>query len=105
LGVGAERSRASIVLASVVLAGVSVSIAGPVAFVAFVAAPIARQLASSSTALVASALIGAILVVTADLIGRLVVAPNELPVGVLTGVVGAPYLLWLLTRMSRISSL
>ncbi len=105
LGVGAERSRASIVLASVVLAGVSVSIAGPVAFVAFVAAPIARQLASSSTALVASALVGAILVVTADLIGRLVVAPNELPVGVLTAVVGAPYLLWLLTRMSRISGL
>lgn len=105
LGIGAERSRASIVLASVVLAGVSVSIAGPVAFVAFVAAPIARQLAASSTALVASALVGAILVVTADMIGRLVLAPNELPVGVLTGVVGAPYLLWLLTRMSRISSL
>lgn len=103
LGAGAERSRASIVLASVVLAGISVSIAGPVAFVAFVAAPIARQLASSSTALVASVLVGAVLVVSADLIGRLIVAPSEIPVGVLTAFVGAPYLLWLLTRMGRVS--
>ncbi len=103
LGAGAERSRAAIVLASVILAGVATSVAGPVAFVAFVSAPIARQLASSSTALFASALIGAILVITADLIGRLAFAPSELPVGVLTAVVGAPYLLWLLTRLGRVS--
>ena len=103
LGAGPERSRASIVFASVVLAGISVSVAGPVAFVAFVAAPIARQISSSSTALVASAIVGAVLVVSADLIGRLIVAPSEIPVGVLTAFVGAPYLLWLLTRMGRVS--
>ena len=102
LGAGAERSRATIVLASVVLAGAATSVAGPVAFVAFVAAPIARQLASSSTALAASALIGAILVVSADLIGRLAFAPSEMPAGVLTAVVGAPYLLWLLTRFGSV---
>lgn len=104
LGAGAERSRAAIVLAGVVLAGGATSVAGPVAFVAFVSAPIARQLSSSSTALVASALVGAVLVTTADLAGRVAFGPNELPVGVLTGVLGAPYLLWLLTRSGSMSS-
>ncbi len=104
LGAGAERSRAWIVLAGVVLAGGATAIAGPVAFVAFVSAPIARQLARSSTALVASALVGAILVTSADLAGRIVFDPNELPVGVLTGILGAPYLLWLLTRLGSISA-
>jgi iron complex transport system permease protein len=104
LGAGAERSRLVIVLAGVILAGGATAVAGPIAFVAFVSAPIARQLASSSTALVASALVGAILVVGADLAARLVFEPNELPVGVLTGVLGAPYLLLLLTRLGSVRS-
>jgi iron complex transport system permease protein len=103
LGAGAERSRLSIVVAGVVLAGGATAVAGPVAFVAFVSAPIARQLARSSTALATSALVGATLVAGADLVGRVAFAPNELPVGVLTGVLGAPYLLWLLTRVGSIS--
>lgn len=96
-------SITAVVVAGVVLAGGATAVAGPIAFVAFVAAPIARQLARSSTALLASALVGAILVTTADLLGRVAFEPSELPVGVLTGVLGAPYLLWLLTRLGSIS--
>jgi iron complex transport system permease protein len=54
---------------------------------------------------VPTALVGALLVVSADLVARRVFAPTELPVGVATAVVGAPYLLWLLTREIRVGAM
>ncbi|MGQ0615968.1 MAG: FecCD family ABC transporter permease [Acidimicrobiia bacterium] len=105
LGVRVERSRAALVVAGVGLAAVATASAGPVAFVALVAPQIARRLTrSSGPDLVVSALAGAALVVLADLLARRAFAPTELPVGVVTGVVGAPYLLWLLARANRIGS-
>jgi iron complex transport system permease protein len=70
----------------------------PVAFVAFVAAPIARRLVGAPLTIVPAALTGALLLLASDLVGRRMFAPTELPVGVVTGLVGAPYLLWLLAR-------
>ena len=49
-----------------------------------------------------AALVGALLVLLSDLVARRLFAPTELPVGVVTGVVGAPYLLWLLARSNRV---
>jgi iron complex transport system permease protein len=102
LGVPVERSRAALVVVAVALAAVATASAGPVAFVAFVSAPIARRLVGTSLTLVPAALTGALVMLLSDLVGRRMFAPSELPVGVVTGIVGAPYLLWLLTRANRI---
>ena len=83
-----------------------VAAAGPVGFVAFVAGPIARRMTHSPGAsVVPAAFVGALVSVTADLGARRLLAPTELPVGVMTAAVGAPYLLWLLTRQARTGAL
>ncbi|HEU4841184.1 MAG TPA: iron chelate uptake ABC transporter family permease subunit [Ilumatobacteraceae bacterium] len=102
LGVAVERSRLLLVIVGVALAALATAAAGPVVFVAFVSAPIARRLTGSPLAVGSSALVGALLVLLSDLVARRAFAPTELPVGVVTGVVGAPYLLWLLARSNRV---
>jgi iron complex transport system permease protein len=90
------------VVVGVALAAAATAAAGPIVFVAFVAPAIARQLLRSpGTALVASGLTGAVLVLAADVLARRLTIGTELPVGVVTGVLGAPYLLLLLARANR----
>ena len=102
LGVPLERTRGALVLVAVALAAVATASAGPVAFVAFVAAPVARRLVRAPLAVVPAALTGALLLLVADLVARRAFAPAELPAGIVTGAVGAPYLLWLLARANRV---
>lgn len=102
LGVGVERYRRYLIVAGVALAAVATASAGPVAFVAFVAPPIARRLTRSSLTLIPAALVGGLLLLVSDLVARRAFAPTELPVGIITGIVGAPYLLWLLARANRV---
>ncbi len=103
IGVRVERTRLVVVVVAVALAAVAVSVAGPIAFVAFVAAPTARRLVGrGSLALVSSALIGALVLVVSDIVAQFAVPGVVFPVGVVTGIVGAPYLLWLLVRTNRI---
>jgi iron complex transport system permease protein len=105
LGVGVERSKIGLILVAVALAAVATAAAGPIAFVAFVSGPIARRMTrSSGLSFVPTALVGALVVLVADLVGRRLFAPTELPVGVITGVIGAPYLLWLLARSNKVGS-
>lgn len=102
LGVPVERARLGLLFVAVALVGVGTAAAGPIAYVAFVSPPIARRIvAASGLALVPSALVGALLVVAADLVGQHVFA-TELPVGIITGAVGGVYLLWLVARANRI---
>ncbi|NJC65446.1 iron chelate uptake ABC transporter family permease subunit [Planosporangium flavigriseum] len=102
LGVPVGRSRGALLLAAVGLTAVAAASAGPIGFVALAAPQIARRLAGTAgVPLVTSGLVGAALVVTGDLVARTAFAPIELPVGVVTGAVGAPYLLWLLARTNR----
>ena len=103
LGVRVESSRRTLIAVAVALAAVATAAAGPVAFVALVAPQIARRLVPPGSAtLVSAALLAALLVLASDLVARRAFAPTELPVGVVTGIVGAPYLLWLLARANRI---
>lgn len=102
LGLRPEVTRALIVLVGVGLAALATAAAGPVAFVAFVSPAIARRLVRSPMTLLPSALLGGLLVSVADLIGRAGAVGVPLPVGVVTGVIGAPYLIWLLARANRI---
>lgn len=105
LGARVEGIRAALLLTGVALAAVGTAAAGPIGFVALVSPQIARRLVGErSLALMPAAACGAVVVVTADLVGRRVFAPTELPVGVITAVVGAPYLLYLLARANKIGS-
>ncbi len=106
LGIHVGRAKLALVVVGVGLAALGVAAAGPVAFVAFVSAPIARRLTSSPSAcIVPAAFVGALVTVVADLAARRLLAPTELPVGIMTAAIGAPYLLWLLTRQARTGAL
>lgn len=103
LGVHVVRTRLALLIAATCLAAVATASAGLVAFVALAAPQIAKRLTGrAEIPLVASALTGAVLLVGADLAGRTVFSPTEIPVGVVTGVIGAPYLMWLLARGNRV---
>lgn len=104
LGVRLPLAQAAVVLLAVVAVAVAVAAAGPVPFVALVVPQIAVRLTGGSRPpSLASALLGAVLVVGADLVARTAL-PHALPVGILTAVLGAPYLLWLLVRGRRSST-
>lgn len=104
LGAGVEKFRRYLLLVAVALSALATASAGPVAFVAFVAPPIARRLTNSSLTLVPAALAGALLLLVSDLMARRAFAPTELSVGIITGLIGAPYLLWLLARANKVGS-
>ncbi|WP_405667568.1 iron chelate uptake ABC transporter family permease subunit [Streptomyces sp. NBC_01166] len=98
LGVRFSRVRAVLLLCAVLLAAAAVSAAGPVPFVALVAPQIAMRLARCPTPpLVASGLVGALLLIGADLAARSAL-PVTLPVGVVTAAIGGPFLVYLLVR-------
>ncbi|MGW1373488.1 FecCD family ABC transporter permease [Streptomyces sp. NPDC002446] len=101
LGVDLRRLRAAALALAVALAGIAVGVGGPIAFVAL-AAPVLAQRLSGPTRVpvLGSALTGAALIAAADALGR-VAAPVELPVGVVTSVLGGPFLLWVLFRSDR----
>ncbi|GAA2734464.1 iron chelate uptake ABC transporter family permease subunit [Pedococcus aerophilus] len=104
---GSSPRRTDLLLGlAVLLVSVAVAAAGPVSFAGFLAGPIARALNAGRTSLLAAALTGAALVTGADYIGAYLVADTNLPVGVVTGALGAPFLLWLLAtgRTSRSTS-
>ena len=105
LGTRVEGVRSGLLLAGVALAAIAVASAGPIGFVALVAPQIARRLVGGGgAALLPSAAVGALLLVASDLVARRLLAPTELPVGIVTAVLGAPYLLLLLARANRIGS-
>lgn len=98
LGARPQRSRILLILCAVLLIAVATSLTGPISFVAFLAGPIALRLVRRDAALpLVSALLGAIIVLAGDAAGQHAF-PITLPVGVLTGAIGAPFLLWLLMR-------
>jgi len=98
---GMPRRRADVALVTaVLLVAVAVAAAGPLAFVAFLSGPVARTLDAGRTTVLGSALVGATLVVAGDYAADYLLPGGNYPVGVVTGAVGAPFLLWLLTRRS-----
>lgn len=100
LGLRVEWARGLLLIVSVALAAAAVAVAGTVGFVGLVAPHIARRLVGPSHEglLPVSAVLGGALVMLADLIGRAAVAPSELPVGIVTAMIGAPYFAYLLYR-------
>lgn len=100
LGVPLERTRLLVLVASAVLTAAAVSAVGVVGFVGLVAPHMARALVGARNARVlpVALLLGALLVSVADGIGRTVIAPAQIPVGIMTALLGAPYFVYLLWR-------
>lgn len=102
LGIGASRSRGLALLIGVALVALATAVTGPIAFVALVAPAIARRLVDDGgPALLPSAAFGAALTIAADVLGQYGLPNFTAPLGIVTGLIGAPYLLWLLARSER----
>ena len=97
LGLPVPATRIALVIVGVLLSSFTVAVAGPLAFVAFLAGPLARMIAGRPSFLLA-ALLGAVLVLAADVAGQNLFGRHEMPAGVITGALGAPFLLWMLVR-------
>ena len=100
LGVRLERTRLGVLALAAVLAAVSVVAIGAVGFVGLVAPHLARALVGSrhSRVIPVSMVLGAVLVCVADLLGRTLIAPAQVPAGLMIALIGAPYFVWLLRR-------
>jgi len=101
LGVNVNKTRIMLIISSVMMIAMATATTGPIAFVAFLAGPIANRVVGSGYSnIIPAGLVGVILVLAGDLIGQHAFEVRY-PVGVITGVLGAPYLLYLLVRMNR----
>lgn len=102
LGVAVERVRLIAVLAAVGMTAIATATAGPIGFIALAAPQLARRLsACAPIPFGASALMGAVLLMAADLIGQRAPQGLNLPVGQITGILGGAYLLWIVTRRPK----
>jgi iron complex transport system permease protein len=103
LGVEPERARLIVVALAAMLTGASVAVAGVVAFIGLVIPHMVRLVAGPDhrTLLPASALLGGALLLLADLCARTLAVPQEIPLGVVTALVGGPFFLWLLHYTRR----
>jgi iron complex transport system permease protein len=99
LGIAVRRTQLLTFIVAFALVGTSVAAAGPVDFIALLAAHIARRLMRTpAVSVIATGLTGAVLLLAADLVARFLIPGHELPAGAVTALVGAPYLLWLIVR-------
>ena len=101
LGVSVPRIRLLALLLAVAMTSTGVAVCGPISFIGLVVPHMVRSISSGRHRwlLPVSALTGALLLVVADLLARIIHPPLELPAGVLTAIIGAPWFVWLLVRM------
>lgn len=100
LGVNVPRARAALTTVAVGASGLACAVGGGLTFVGLVCPHMARRLVGPNfrTLVPACVLVGAVLMLLADIISRTLLAPNEIPVGIVAAVIGAPYFLYLLAR-------
>ena len=103
LGVDVRAMKNKVIVLAALGVGSAVALSGLIGFIGLAAPHIVRLMvgADHRAVLPASALLGAVLVLAADLIARTAVAPAELPIGVLTSLIGGPFFVWLLVRYRR----
>ena len=102
LGMNLEKERRILLAAAVGLAAASVSVSGGIGFVGLIAPHMTRQLVGNKHKYVIPicALVGAVLVLTADTLARVILQPAEIPTGIIVAVIGAPYFLYLLAKLN-----
>ena len=101
LGIPVSITRLLLILLALVLTAFAASVTGPIASVAFLSGPIAARISGTArSSMLAASLTGSILILISDLVGQFTL-PSRYPVGVITGILGAPYLLFLLLRINH----
>jgi len=100
VGMRVERKRFKFIILAVILASAAVGIAGGISFVGLMAPHMARKLVGNHNGAIvtASALLGALFVLLADLVGRTVFVPLDIPAGIFTAILGAPFFIYLMYR-------
>lgn len=100
LGINVERMKIQIILVNTLLVSVATSMVGVISFVGLVVPHLLRILKGSDNRylITGSALLGAVVMITVDMLCRIIIAPAEMPIGIITAFVGAPVFLWLLYR-------
>ncbi len=103
LGVNVRRLQKLLVLVASLMAGVTIAVSGSIGFVGLMVPHFTRMIVGGDhkKVLPVSALLGGILVVWVDVAARTVIAPEELPVGILTAIIGGPIFIWMLKRSNR----
>ena len=104
MDISATKKR--LILLAALAVGISTALAGIIAFVGLIVPHLVRQLAGPDHRhlLIASGLMGAILLLLADLIARTILAPSELPVGIVTAFLGVPFFIYLLVHQRRVDA-
>ena len=101
LGVATDKTRIALIVSSVFMIAIATATTGPIAFVSFLSGPIAKRLVGIGFSnVIPAGLVGVNLVLAADLIGQFAFEVR-FPVGIITGLLGAPYLIFLLIRLNR----
>jgi iron complex transport system permease protein len=101
IGVNTDKTRIALIFSSVCMIALATAVTGPIAFVSFLAGPISKRLVGAGFSnVIPAGLVGVNLVLAADLIGQFAFVVR-FPVGIITGLLGAPYLIYLLIRMNR----
>jgi iron complex transport system permease protein len=103
LGINTERMKIQVILVNTLLVAIATSLVGIIAFVGLIVPHLLRLMKGSDNRflLIGSALLGAIVMILTDMICRVIIAPAEMPIGIVTAFVGAPVFLWLLYRMKN----
>lgn len=104
LGVNITQLRNNIIISSAIIVGISVSLSGIIGFVGLVIPHLIRMIGGVNHyfLLRGSVLAGALLMILSDLLARSLIAPAELPVGLITSAIGSPFFLWLIFRLKKI---
>ena len=103
LGVDVKKLKIRVILCCASCVGASVALSGMIGFVGLVVPHLARLLGGVSHRylLPGAALLGASIMVSADLLARIIIQPAELPIGLITSAIGSPFFLWLIFRMKK----
>lgn len=104
VGVSTSKTRLLIIILVVTLSAISVSVVGAIGFIGLLAPHIARQLVGPRMLrlLPLTLCLGGILLIVADFFGRFILAPKEIPAGIIVSLIGAPYLLYLLKKTNKV---
>lgn len=103
LGVNTERTKIILIIVNTLMVSIATSFVGVISFVGLVVPHLLRLMKGSDNRylIIGSALLGGILMAAADMLCRVIIAPAEMPIGIITAFVGAPFFLWLLNRNLR----
>jgi iron complex transport system permease protein len=103
LGFSVEKVKSHVILLTALIVGICISITGVIGFIGLIVPHFLRLIKGSDYRylLAGSALLGALVLLVADTAARTVIVPAELPIGIITALVGAPFFLWLLLRSQR----